>query len=151
MRYHRKEEEDCEACPDSKDMVARLQKKNAAAAAAPVAASGSEEARPPTPEDVGRSTWTFLHSFAASYPETADDETQQHAMALLRAVGVVYPCKWCREDWSEEIAKQPPPVQDRPSLERWMCERHNDVNTKLGKPVFDCAKAHERWTVKKKL
>ncbi|KAG2133776.1 hypothetical protein DEU56DRAFT_871932 [Suillus clintonianus] len=28
---------------------------------------------------------------------------------------------------------------------RWFCERHNEVNGKLGKQMFDCAKVDERW------
>ncbi len=144
---HRKEKEDCEACPDSKAMVAQIQRKNEALAGQGQVAK--QAAAPPTPEDVGRSTWTFLHSFAANYPEKADDTTQQHAMALLRAMGVVYPCKWCRDDWQQELHKQPPPVQSRAELEQWMCNQHNAVNSKLGKPAFDCSTVHDRWAIKK--
>ena len=35
----------------------------------------------------------------------------------------------------------------RKGLMRWMCEAHNDVNVKLGKPAFDCEgkSLEERW------
>lgn len=145
MRRKQEKEEDCEACPDSKDFVARMQKK----AENKNDGSSSSSARPPSPEDVGRSTWTFLHSFASSYPDRPDDATQQHAFALLRGLGSVYPCKWCRDDWASELAKNPPKVQSRTELERWMCDQHNGVNQKLGKPLFDCSKVRERWTIKK--
>jgi FAD-linked sulfhydryl oxidase len=130
MRRKQQAEEDCESCPDSKDFVAKMQK----------AALSEEVPRAPTPEQVGRSTWTFLHTFASTYPDKPDDSTQQHAFALLRALGSVYPCRTCRDDWSEELNKNPPQVQSRTELERWMCDQHNGVNSKLGKPLFDCSK-----------
>jgi FAD-linked sulfhydryl oxidase len=36
-------------------------------------------------------------------------------------------------------------VGSRDELGRWLCGAHNEVNVKLGKPVFDCAKWEERW------
>jgi FAD-linked sulfhydryl oxidase len=39
----------------------------------------------------------------------------------------------------------PPDVSGRVALSRWLCERHNDVNERLGKDKFDCAKTDERW------
>jgi FAD-linked sulfhydryl oxidase len=29
--------------------------------------------------------------------------------------------------------------------ERWMCELHNAVSVRLGKPPYDCARVGERW------
>jgi len=39
----------------------------------------------------------------------------------------------------------PPKVGNRFELSQWLCERHNDVNTRLGKEKFDCSKVDERW------
>jgi FAD-linked sulfhydryl oxidase len=30
-------------------------------------------------------------------------------------------------------------------MSRWFCERHNEVNEKLDKELFDCARVDERW------
>jgi len=38
-----------------------------------------------------------------------------------------------------------PKVEGREGLGRWMCEAHNEVNRKLGKPVFECGRWEERW------
>lgn len=43
------------------------------------------------------------------------------------------------------IKKNPPKTKSKDELAKWLCERHNTVNVKLGKPVFDCRKVHERW------
>ena len=137
-----KGEEDCGFCTDSQDMVNQMQGQieessdHTSTVAAPL---------PPTPDIIGQSTWTFLHVMAAAYPESPDDRTQRDAFHLLKALGSVYPCKWCRDDWKEQIIEHPPAVGSRHDLEQWMCNRHNHVNSKLGKDTFDCAKVHERW------
>lgn len=43
------------------------------------------------------------------------------------------------------MEKHPPDVSSGFALSRWLCERHNAVNEKLGKDKFDCAKVDERW------
>jgi mitochondrial FAD-linked sulfhydryl oxidase len=133
------DDEDCGFCSDSKDMVTQMQGNVVATA------PQSEKPAPPTAEVIGQSTWTFLHVMAAAYPESPDEKTQRDAFSLLKALGSVYPCKWCRDDWKEQIIEHPPAVGSRHDLEQWMCNRHNHVNAKLGKETFDCAKVHERW------
>ena len=86
-----------------------------------------------------------MHTFAAAYPENPDEETKQQAGNLLKALSVVYPCRWCRDDWKHSIEEHPPELSSRKELELWMCERHNDVNVKLGKEVFDCKNVQSRW------
>ena len=39
----------------------------------------------------------------------------------------------------------PPVTKDRHGLSQWMCSMHNEVNGRLGKPLFDCSKVDERW------
>lgn len=43
------------------------------------------------------------------------------------------------------ISKNPPAVSNQKDLSQWMCDMHNIVNKKLGKPIFDCTKVEERW------
>jgi len=38
----------------------------------------------------------------------------------------------------------------RKEFAQWMCEAHNHVNRKLGKPDFDCSKVDQRWKHNKK-
>lgn len=56
-----------------------------------------------------------------------------------------YPCESCAIDFQEDIEKHPPCTENQDALAKWLCERHNTVNIKLGKPTFDCSKVHERW------
>lgn len=39
----------------------------------------------------------------------------------------------------------PPDTNSRACLTKWLCIIHNKVNKKIGKPIFDCNMADERW------
>lgn len=43
------------------------------------------------------------------------------------------------------LKDSPPKVESQKVLSRWLCDTHNVVNKKLGKPIFDCTKVNERW------
>lgn len=100
---------------------------------------------PPDVEELGRATWTFLHTTAAYYPEKPTPAQRANMLALLKSLPLLYPCGPCGSDFGEDIAKHPPQVNSRLSLSKWLCERHNEVNLKLGKKSFNCAKTDERW------
>lgn len=100
---------------------------------------------PPDVEQLGRATWTFLHTTAAYYPEKPTPSQRANMLMLLRSLPVLYPCTWCAEDFGNEVNRHPPDVSGRGALSRWLCERHNEVNEKLGKEKFNCAKVDERW------
>ena len=100
---------------------------------------------PPDVEQLGRATWTFLHTTAAYYPEKPTPTQRANMLMLLRSIPVLYPCTWCADDFGKDINQHPPDVSGRSALSRWLCERHNEVNEKLGKERFNCAKVDERW------
>lgn len=66
-------------------------------------------------------------------------------LALLHALPVLYPCSHCAADLGEQMHAHPPDVSGRGALGAWLCQRHNEVNHKMGKEEFDCAKVDERW------
>lgn len=120
----RRDEENCDFCDDSKDMVSKMQEEmKSREQVVKQVAPPPPPPQAPSPAEVGRSTWTFLHVMAAAYPESPDDRTQREAFSLLKALGTLYPCRWCREDWSNYIMDHPPAVQSRHDLEQWMCQR----------------------------
>ncbi|KAG6821466.1 hypothetical protein H0H93_010190 [Arthromyces matolae] len=120
-------------------------------AAATTTATIAEALKGPPPncpadvEQLGRATWTFLHTTAAYYPERPTPTQRANMLMLLRSLPLLYPCSNCAEDFGENIARNPPDVSGRVGLSRWLCEQHNEVNTKLGKELFDCNKTDERW------
>jgi len=122
--------------------------KGAAGAAAAVAAAASDarpEHCPPDVESLGRATWTFLHTTAAYYPNNPSPAQKTSMLSLLRSLPLLYPCGHCASHLTDNLKENPPKVGGREELSRWLCERHNDVNLRLGKKKFDCAKVDERW------
>ena len=94
---------------------------------------------------VTRPTWTFAHTTAAYYPESPTTTQRAHMLQLLHALPQLYPCSHCAEDLGTRMQRRPPDVRSRAALAAWLCATHNEVNAKLGKPSFDCARVDERW------
>lgn len=100
---------------------------------------------PPDVEKLGRSSWTLLHSIAATYPDTPSNKQQADMKQFLKLFGNFYPCWYCGEDFGKYLAKNEPTTESLDTLGLWLCEAHNDVNKKLGKPQFNCDLWKQRW------
>jgi FAD-linked sulfhydryl oxidase len=100
---------------------------------------------PPDVEQLGRATWTFLHTTAAYYPEQPTPNQRANMLSLIRALPTLYPCSHCASHLRDNMKDHPPNVSGRAALSQWLCDRHNDVNERLGKERFDCTKTDERW------
>lgn len=100
---------------------------------------------PPDSTQLGQSTWTFLHTMAAYYPEKATQDDQSIMMAFIDGLARFYPCGYCADHLKQEIKTNPPKLASNVELSDWFCRIHNEVNVRQGKPVFDCSKVFERW------
>ncbi|WPH00296.1 ERV/ALR sulfhydryl oxidase domain-containing protein [Acrodontium crateriforme] len=101
---------------------------------------------PPDVEQLGRSTWTLLHSMTANYPEQPTVTQQTETKQFIGLFSKMYPCWVCADDFRTWMKQgNEPRVSNREEFGRWMCEAHNAVNEKLGKKSFDCNKWEERW------
>ncbi len=94
--------------------------------------------------ELGRSTWTLLHTMAAVYPGIPSAEHKRTCYTLfscflscIHVVTVLSIFKSSREF--------PPKVGNHDEFAGWLCAAHNIVNKRLGKPEFDCARVDERW------
>ncbi|OZJ05418.1 hypothetical protein BZG36_01660 [Bifiguratus adelaidae] len=115
-----------------------------AAASVLTSASGPNDC-PVDSEQLGQATWTFLHTMAAYYPERPSPSQMESMRTFLSTFSQFYPCWYCADAFREDMEINPPQVASRRKLSQWLCERHNVVNVRLGKGVFDCAKVDERW------
>lgn len=130
-------------------------KGKAAAATAPAAAVvavASQESTdsyrdcPADVEQLGRHTWTFLHSTAAYYPDSPSEQHKKNAFSLFNSLPSLYPCRHCADELKNEMQKiGPPDVSSKLAISRWLCQIHNEVNTRLGKREFDCNLVLKRW------
>lgn len=117
------------------------------------AASSFGLATPSTPgaraqgakEEVGRATWTLLHTMAAQYPHKPSRKQQKDVRTFIDCLTRLYPCPDCAKHFQELVKKKPPQTGSAADLQRWMCELHNDVNKRLGKSEFNCHYVQSRW------
>jgi mitochondrial FAD-linked sulfhydryl oxidase len=122
--------------------------KSSPIAAATVASLGTIATPKDCPADVetlGRSSWTLLHSIAATYPTTPSKAQQSDVAAFFGLFSRLYPCWVCAEDFQQYMTKERIRTGSRAELGDWLCNAHNEVNQKLGKPTFDCSKWEQRW------
>lgn len=117
----------------------------AAATAAAAAAPTTENDCPADVETLGRHSWTLLHSIAATYPTAPTASQQADVVGFVGLFSRLYPCWVCADDFQTYMRKDPVRAGSRGEFGMWLCNAHNDVNRKLGKPVFDCARWEERW------
>lgn len=106
---------------------------------------GYPQDEPPDVEQLGKSSWTLLHLIAATYPEQPSTKQQADMKQFLKLFGNFYPCWFCAEDFDKYMVKQEPQTASQDALGKWLCEAHNEVNVKLGKPTFDCNLWKLRW------
>ena len=96
-------------------------------------------------EELGRSTWGFLHTMAAYYPEQPTEIQERDMNKFLHLFSKFYPCDSCAWHLRQRLKTDILDTESNLKLSEWLCGVHNEVNRRLGKPEFDCSKVLERW------
>ncbi|KAK4194099.1 putative FAD-linked sulfhydryl oxidase ALR [Triangularia verruculosa] len=135
----------CRSCSAGADFAAWASQAKAMSTGKPMIPKKKRTDCPPDVVALGRSSWTLLHSIAATYPEKPTPSEQSDVISFMKLFSKLYPCWVCAEDFQSYIEKKQIKAGSRDEFGNWLCEAHNDVNEKLGKKTFDCSKWLERW------
>jgi len=111
------------------------------------AIGSDEEACPLDKEELGRATWSVIHTVAAHYPEDPTPQDKEAARQFISSLSLLYPCPICAPDFRAHVLAHPPDVESRSAFIVWCCRLHNQVNDKLGKDMMPCEVGYldERW------
>ncbi|KAG8236829.1 hypothetical protein J437_LFUL017286 [Ladona fulva] len=140
----------CRTCVDFKTW-SRLQKeamdtKNQECAEDPPEKKNLKDHGCPLDKDeLGKTTWAVLHTIAAKYPEKPTETQKDDMKKFISLFSRFYPCEYCAKDFRQDLAEAPPRTESYREFSQWLCEAHNRVNRKIGKPEFDCKLVDERW------
>lgn len=147
--------DDCDrpACDDTVSALnaalSRVQEAETAKekAVAAVTSSPSKVECPPNSPELGRASWTLLHTMAAWYPDKPSEDDKLLMTNFMASLARFYPCTWCATDFQKNLEKSPVQISSRKDLCVWLCEQHNVVNRKIGKASYPCdmKTLDERW------
>ncbi|XP_057833321.1 FAD-linked sulfhydryl oxidase ERV1 isoform X2 [Cryptomeria japonica] len=96
-------------------------------------------------EELGRATWTLLHTIGAQFPDKPTKQQKRDVKELMAILSRIYPCKECADHFKDVLKANPVEANSGAELAQWMCRVHNVVNRSLDKPSFPCQRVDARW------
>ncbi|KAK1359001.1 Sulfhydryl oxidase [Heracleum sosnowskyi] len=105
----------------------------------------TNNAQPVSKEELGRATWTFLHTLGAQFPDKPTRQQKKDVKELMAILSRIYPCKECADHFKDVLRANPVEAGSQAEFSQWLCRTHNVVNRSLGKLVFPCERVDARW------
>lgn len=95
-------------------------------------------------EKITPAVWSILHNYSALKVKDPANPRRLKAMErskfrlMLNETIESISCDECKVHAKEYIKSNPPNVKTDLDMFKYTCDFHNNVNTKLGKPTYDC-------------
>lgn len=98
----------------------------------------------------GRAWWTSMIATAYAYSENPTPEEREKYALYFNTIASVLPCPKCRRHFSELLKEHPvePHLDSGAKLRKWIVERKNDVNRRLGKDCPTMQHVCKTWNQK---
>lgn len=92
-------------------------------------------------ENWGPNAWRTLHAMSLSYPKAPTKNDKVNMKTLLFQFARFLPCKLCGEHFHEVlrqriVSENSTALDNRANFVNFVIDVHNEVNERLGKPVF---------------
>lgn len=102
-------------------------------------------------ENWGPNAWRTLHAMSLSYPNAPTEADKLNMKTLLFQFARFLPCKLCSKHFHEVLQRRINPdsstaLNSRDSFVNFVIDVHNEVNERLGKPVYSRNQAHRMIT-----
>jgi FAD-linked sulfhydryl oxidase len=69
------------------------------------AAPGPQAECPLEKKELGKYSWSLLHTFAAYYPLQPTEEDQRAMQGFLEGFKLLFPCKYCRGHFKKDYER----------------------------------------------
>jgi hypothetical protein len=93
----------------------------------------------PEPKNVwGSKFWGVFHNIAANYPDKPTRTQKAKMKDLIANLIDNIPCEECKIHAKKYIKTHKINVKNKRELSKFLCNFHNDVNERLGKPIVEC-------------
>lgn len=98
-------------------------------------------------EELGRASWSVIHTVAVHSPTSPTDAEQRHMAQFIESFAALYPCHVCAPEFQHYVRAHPPVTHSRAAFVLWCCHLHNYINEHLGKDVIKCdlQELDRRW------
>lgn len=94
----------------------------------------------------GPGTWKLLHCLAEMYPDNPDSECIEKHCTFIRLLGELLPCRVCQQHFLDMMKENPPEpfMKNKRMFQKWLNDRHNQVNERLKKPLVPLKQAKKQ-------
>lgn len=104
-----------------------------------------KQVSPPKADKLGHDSWILLHTIASKYSETPSDKEREEMARFLTLFSKFYPVEEHGQQMGKYIMKNKIDNANKLSMNNWLNNFHNHINSKLKKESFPTQYWEDRW------